>query len=129
MLRRYAIIEHLTTLLLLLAIVLGGVKIVQMDLPKPAPPRIAFTCAVAVHALTGELCVEGPSGASVRITVHYCDGTQVSSQHLQDQGGGEYRWIWHVQTSCWGRGTAWAKAIATWPGNVQAEAIATFDIA
>lgn len=129
MFRRFASSEQLTTVILLLAIVLGGIKIVQWYLPKPPQPIIAFTCAVAVHSLSGELCVTGPPGATVTIDVSYCDGTQVGSPPIRDQIADEYRWIWHVQTSCWGRGSAWAKAIAIWPGNVQAEAIATFDIA
>jgi len=126
MLRRYAISEQLTTIILLLAIVLGGIKIVQVYLPKPPPPVIAFTCAVAVHSLMGELCVKGPSGASVTIEVSYCDGTQVESPPIRDQIAGEYRWTWHVEPSC--QGLARATAIANWPNHERSEAIATFDI-
>lgn len=127
MLRRFATSEHLITGMLLLAILLGGIKIAQVYLPKPAPPRIAFTCAVAVHSLSGELCVSGPPGASVTIEVAYCDGTQVESPPIRDQVDSEYRWIWHVEVSC--QGPARATAIATWPNHEQAEAIATFAIA
>jgi hypothetical protein len=129
MLRRLATSERLTTIILLLGIVLLGIKITQYYLPKPPSPAIAFTCAVAAHSQAGELCVKGASGASVSIAVHYCDGTQVNSPQLRDQEDGEYRWIWRVATSCRGPGSAWAKAIAVWPGNKQAEAIATFDVA
>lgn len=126
MLRRYAASEQLITIILLIAIVLFGIKIVQQYLPKPLAPKIEFTCAVAVHALEGELCINGPSGATVTIDVYYCDGTQVSSPPLHEQETGDYRWVWHVEASC--RGPAQATAIAIWPGNERAEAIATFPI-
>jgi len=119
--------ERLKTIILVLAIGLLGIKILQVSLPKSPPPTIAFTCAVAVHSLTGELCVKGPSGASVNIEVRYCDGRQINSPHLHDQVNGEYRWIWNVNTSC--RGPASAKATAYWSGNRSAEALATFDVA
>jgi hypothetical protein len=127
MLRRFASREPLATAILLLAVVLFGIKLVQWNGSKPQQPVIEFTCAVAVHSLSGELCVTGPPGATVTIDVYYCDGTQVESPPIRDQGNGDYRWIWHLAVSC--QGPAHATAIATWPGNVRAEAIATFDVA
>jgi len=128
MLRQIATRDRLTTITLLLTIVLLGIKIGQLYLPKPLQPPIAFTCAVAVHAQVGELCIKGSPGATVSIVVHYCDGGQVHSPRLRNQEDGEYRWIWHVETSCRGPESAWAKAIAIWPGNMQAEASATFEV-
>lgn len=84
MLGRLATREQLTTIILLLAMVLFGIKIAQFYLPKPPSPTIVFTCAVAVHSRAGELCIKGSPGASVSVTIHYCDGTQMNSCHPSD---------------------------------------------
>lgn len=111
---------------LLLAIVFIGTRIVQRALPQSVAPSISFTCAVAVNHQAGEVCVKGASGAMVSIEIQYCDGSQVSSPTIRDQVEGEYRWIWHVETSC--RGQVKAMATARWPGDEWTEAIATFEV-
>ncbi len=115
------------TIVLLLAIVIIGTRIVQRALPQPVAPSISFTCAVAVNHQVGEVCIKGASGAVVTIEIQYCDGSLVSSPTIRDQVDGEYRWIWHVETSC--RGQVRATATASWPGGEQAEGIATFEVA
>lgn len=113
---------------LVVAILLIGVKIVQLSLAQhaPPPPALSFSCAVAVDYQIGELCVRGPFGASVSVEVHYCDGSHIQSPQIRSQVDGEYRWVWIVRTAC--RGKASATALALWPDHRQSEAIALFDV-
>jgi hypothetical protein len=116
------------TVVLVIAIVVLGVKIVQFSVMHSASPSpsLWFSCAVAVQHQAGELCVRGPSGASVSIEVTYCDGSQVKSPVLRTQIEREYRWIWQVGTSC--RGQAKAIARALWSDKRQSEAVAFFEV-
>ncbi len=113
---------------LVIVIVVLGMKIVQLSVVRHAPPPLSlwFSCAVAVDHLVGELCVRGPSGASVSIEVTYCDGSQIKSSAIRTQIEREYRWVWRVQTTC--RGQARATALALWPDNKQSEAMAFFEV-
>ena len=83
----------------------------------PAPPlTLAFTCASGQLRGTGQVCVHTLPGASLNLTVRYCDGSTAKGLHgATADASGNYTWTWLVRTTCAGQATATVKA--SWNGQ------------
>ena len=81
----------------------------------PSPPlTLAFTCASGKIHGTGQVCVHTLPGASLSLTVRYCDGSTAKGLHgsATADGSGNYTWSWPVHPTCAGSATATVTATA-----------------
>ncbi len=99
--------------------------------PPPPPPTLilAFTCAWAQDGGTGQVCVHTLAGASLTITITYCDGRTARNKSLQGavtaNASGNYVWTWTPDTRCLGPATAVVNA--RWNGQSVTRST-TFDV-
>ena len=76
----------------------------------PLPFTLAFTCASGSVKQSAKVCVHTQPGASLNLTVRYCDGTYAGGRNLRGSvtadSGGNFIWIFAVHTRCAGSATA-----------------------
>ncbi len=118
----------ISTALLFFIVFLGyGIILQQHFKPHQTTRSISFTCIVALEDGISEFCVKGDPGASVQISIEYCDGSHLLSTPITAQKDmpNEYRWIWlNSPAPCTGK--AEASAIARWQDGSQAETSKSF---
>lgn len=76
----------------------------------PLPFKVAFTCASGAVKQSAKVCVHTQPGASLNLTVRYCDGSYAGGRDLRGSvtadRGGNFIWIFAVHTRCAGSATA-----------------------
>ncbi|HET8905403.1 MAG TPA: hypothetical protein VFN11_00405 [Ktedonobacterales bacterium] len=76
----------------------------------PLPFTLAFTCASGAVKQSAKVCVHTQPGASLNLTVRYCDGSYAGGRNLHGSvtadKGGNFTWIFAVHTRCAGSATA-----------------------
>jgi hypothetical protein len=76
----------------------------------PLPFTLAFTCASGAVKQSAKVCVHTQPGASLNLTVRYCDGSYAGGRSLHSSvtadSGGNFTWIFAVHTRCAGSATA-----------------------
>lgn len=84
---------------------------------QPPALSIAFTCASGQLHSSGKVCVHTQPGASLRITVRYCNGAEAKGLHgnATANADGDYTWTWPIGSAC--VGTATANVTAKWQGQ------------
>lgn len=84
---------------------------------QPPALSITFTCASGQLHNSGKVCVHTQPGASLRITVRYCNGAEAKGLHgnATADADGNVTWTWPIGSACVGAATA--TVTARWQGQ------------